>query len=176
MKEKLIWSHGRSLSVVTRLRVGRSGVLFPAGATRGFFLFATASRPVLGHIWPPIQWLTGPLSPGLKGPGRKAYYSPPSSVEVRNAWSFTSNNLYFFCYTYLNFGTGCILPSCVLPTWIAFLIHLALFTTASLLDNSEMWQMYKHLPLYVAPFTQMRPTNAVILPSVFWVPLEISST
>ena len=33
---------------------------------------------------------TGALSPGVKRPGRKVDYSPPSSAEVKNEWSYTS--------------------------------------------------------------------------------------
>jgi hypothetical protein len=34
---------------------------FWRGAMMGFFLFATASRPALGHTQPPIQWVPGAL-------------------------------------------------------------------------------------------------------------------
>jgi hypothetical protein len=33
---------------------------------------------------------TGEFPPGIKRPGREADHSPPSSVEVENAWSYTS--------------------------------------------------------------------------------------
>jgi len=39
---------------------------------------------------PPIQWVTGALSPGVKRPDREADHSPPSTAEVKNAWSYTS--------------------------------------------------------------------------------------
>jgi hypothetical protein len=35
------------------------------------FLFSTASRPVLGPTQPPIQWVLGALSLGVKWPGVK---------------------------------------------------------------------------------------------------------
>jgi hypothetical protein len=56
----------------------------------GIFLLATASRPALGSIQPTIQWVTGAISLGVKRPGREAYHSPPSSAEVKDAWSYTS--------------------------------------------------------------------------------------
>jgi hypothetical protein len=56
----------------------------------GIFIFITVSRPALGPIQPPIQWLSGALSPGVKRLGREADHSPPSSAEVKNAWSYTS--------------------------------------------------------------------------------------
>jgi hypothetical protein len=37
------------------------------------FLFSMASRPDLGPIQPPIYWVWGPFSPGVKRPGRKAH-------------------------------------------------------------------------------------------------------
>jgi hypothetical protein len=50
------------------LRAGCSGL--------GIFLFTTASKLVLGSIQPPIQWVPGALSLGVKRPGRQADYSP----------------------------------------------------------------------------------------------------
>jgi hypothetical protein len=43
------------------------------------FFFSAASRLALGPTQPPIQWV-----PVVKGPGREANHSPPSSVEVKN--------------------------------------------------------------------------------------------
>jgi len=54
----------------------------------GIFLFATASRPE--PTQPPIQWVPGALSLGVKRSKRKADYSYPSSAEVKNPWSCTS--------------------------------------------------------------------------------------
>jgi hypothetical protein len=49
----------------------------------GIFLFITASRTALGPTQPPIQWVPGPLSLGVKRPEREADHSPPSSAEVK---------------------------------------------------------------------------------------------
>jgi hypothetical protein len=49
----------------------------------GIFLFHTASRPVLGPTEPPIQWVPGALSLGLKRPECEADHSPPYSAEVK---------------------------------------------------------------------------------------------
>jgi len=46
----------------------------------GIFLFTTQ---------PPIQWVPGALSLGVKRPGRDADQSSPSSAEVKNTWSYT---------------------------------------------------------------------------------------
>jgi hypothetical protein len=49
----------------------------------GIFLFTTVSRMALGHTQPPMQWVPGALSLGVKRPGREADHSPPSSAEVK---------------------------------------------------------------------------------------------
>jgi hypothetical protein len=49
----------------------------------GIFLFTIASGMALGPTQPPIQWVAGALSLGLKWPGREADHSPPSSAEVK---------------------------------------------------------------------------------------------
>jgi hypothetical protein len=56
----------------------------------GFFLFATASEPVLGRIQPPFHWVPGAVTPELKRPGREADHSPTPNAEVKNAWSYTA--------------------------------------------------------------------------------------
>jgi hypothetical protein len=58
------------------------------------FLFTTTSRPALGLTQPPIQWLPGALSLGVKQLKRETGHSPPSSAEVKNAWSYTFNSQY----------------------------------------------------------------------------------
>jgi hypothetical protein len=82
-------SRGSSVSIVTRLRDGRPG--FESQQSHGFFFLATASRPALGPTQPPIQWAPVVPSPGTKEPppGREAHQSPPSTAEVKNAWSYT---------------------------------------------------------------------------------------
>jgi hypothetical protein len=47
------------------------------------FLFATMSRTALGPTQPPIQWVPGALSLGVKLPGHETDHSPPSSAEVK---------------------------------------------------------------------------------------------
>jgi hypothetical protein len=62
----------------------------------GIFVFTTASRQALGPTQPPIQWVPGVLTLGVKRPGREADHSLPSSAEVKNAWSCTSSPQYAF--------------------------------------------------------------------------------
>jgi hypothetical protein len=40
------------------------------------------------HTQPPIQWVPGAFNLWVKVPGREADHSPPSSAEVKNAWSY----------------------------------------------------------------------------------------
>jgi hypothetical protein len=67
-----------------------SRVRFPAG------LFTTVSRTALGPTQPPIKWVSGALSLGVKRPRREADHSPPLSVRSKNAWSYTSTPQYVF--------------------------------------------------------------------------------
>jgi hypothetical protein len=60
----------------------------------GIFLFITTSRPSLGPTQPPIQWVPGAVSLGVKRPGHEADLSPPSSAEVKNAWRYSSTPQY----------------------------------------------------------------------------------
>jgi hypothetical protein len=48
------------------------------------------------HPLPLIQYVPGALSVGIKRPGREADHSPPSSADVKNAWSYTSTPQYAF--------------------------------------------------------------------------------
>jgi hypothetical protein len=63
-------------------RAGRPG--FNSRQGQEIFLYSTASRPALGLTQPPVQWMPGALSPGVKLPGREADPSPPSNTEVKN--------------------------------------------------------------------------------------------
>jgi hypothetical protein len=54
------------------------------------FIFSTLSRPSRGPTQPPIQWVPGALSPGVKRQGREADHLPPTSAEVKKMWIYTS--------------------------------------------------------------------------------------
>jgi hypothetical protein len=60
----------------------------------GIFLFTTAFRTALGPTQPPIHLVPGALSVGVKRPGREADHSPPSTAEVKTAWSYTATPQY----------------------------------------------------------------------------------
>jgi hypothetical protein len=51
-----------------------------------------------GSTQPPIQWVPGALSPGVKRPGRGADHSPPASAEVKKMWIYTSTPPYAFMF------------------------------------------------------------------------------
>jgi len=42
-----------------------------------------------GAAQPPIKWVPGSFSPGVKRPVREADHSSQRSFEVKNAWSYT---------------------------------------------------------------------------------------
>jgi hypothetical protein len=62
----------------------------------GIHLFTTVSKMAVGPTQPPIQWVPGALSLGVKRPGREADRSRPSSAEINNAWRYTSAPQYAF--------------------------------------------------------------------------------
>jgi hypothetical protein len=86
------------------------------------FLFTTASRPALGHTQPPIQWVRGALFLGVKRSGREGDYSPPSSAEIKNAWSYTSTPQYAFMAWCSIKSTGITLPF-TLPLQMTIQLH-----------------------------------------------------
>jgi hypothetical protein len=62
----------------------------------GIFLFTTASRTVLGPTQPPIQWVPGAFSLGVKRPRREADHSPTSSTEVKECVELYLHSQYAF--------------------------------------------------------------------------------
>jgi len=52
------------------------------------YLFTTTSRPGLGPIHPPVQWVPGALSLVVKRKFCEADHSSISSAGVKNAWSY----------------------------------------------------------------------------------------
>jgi hypothetical protein len=70
-----------SVGIATRYRLDCRGSIPGKGK---IFLFSKASRPALRPIRPPIQWVPGTLSPGLKQRGLEANHLSPSSAQVKN--------------------------------------------------------------------------------------------
>jgi hypothetical protein len=73
----------------------RGAFLSPLGKGK-IFLLSTSSRPVPGLTQFPIQWVPGTLPPGVKRPRCEADNSPPTSVEVKNTWIYSSILPYVF--------------------------------------------------------------------------------
>jgi hypothetical protein len=69
-----------------------------------FFLFHNASRPALEPTQPPIQWVPGAPSLGVKRPGRDIDHLPPSNAEIKNAWSHTSAPYIFMAWCLVTHG------------------------------------------------------------------------
>jgi hypothetical protein len=59
-------------------------------------IFSMSSRPVLGPTQPPIQWVPGAISAGVKRPGHEVDHSPPTSAEVKKTWIYISIPPYVF--------------------------------------------------------------------------------
>jgi hypothetical protein len=57
---------------------------------KSLFLLSVASRPTLGPTQSPIQCELPALSPGVKGSGREADHSLPSSAEVKKGGAIPS--------------------------------------------------------------------------------------
>jgi hypothetical protein len=70
------------------------GARVPIGSR--IFSSPRRKRPVLGPNQPPIQWVPGAISPGVKRPWREDDYSPPISAEVKNTRIYTSTPPYVF--------------------------------------------------------------------------------
>jgi len=66
------------------------GVRFSVGM--GNFLFEIMTRPALEPTQPPIQWILGALSLGIKAPGSETDHSPRSIAEVKECVELCPNS------------------------------------------------------------------------------------
>jgi hypothetical protein len=96
-------SHSRICEQLTHPNCSQYSNWLWAGRPRGWSsspgrvknsLFSMSSRPALGTTQPPIQWVPGALSPGVKWLGREVDHSPPASAEVKKMWIYTSTCLH----------------------------------------------------------------------------------
>jgi len=91
----------------------------------GIFLFTTAWRTALGPTQPPIEWVPGDLSLGVKRLGHEANHSPPLSAEVKNAWSYTfAPNTSSWRDAYLSTGRTLPLPPVSFGSILSLQIYL----------------------------------------------------
>jgi hypothetical protein len=58
--------------------------------------FFMSSRPAVGPTNPPIQWVPGSLSPGVKRPGDETDNSTSTNAAVKKTWFYTSTPPYAF--------------------------------------------------------------------------------
>jgi hypothetical protein len=79
-----------SVGIATGYGLAIGVLAFDSRRRLGIFLFTTVSRTALGPTQPPIRWVPEALSLGVKRRVREADHSPPSSAEVKNAWSYSS--------------------------------------------------------------------------------------
>jgi hypothetical protein len=91
LKKPKLWTYPIAQSVL-RLGYGLddqgSGVRFPAGAGNISFQHRVQKGSGAYAVSYPLG--TGKHFPAVKRPGREADHSPPSSAEVKSAWSYTS--------------------------------------------------------------------------------------
>jgi hypothetical protein len=78
-----------SVSIVTKPRIGRAGVWFPAGAV-DFYLLKNVqtgygAQPASSSMSTGLFFFLG-----VKRPGHEFDHIPPSAAEVKNEWSYTS--------------------------------------------------------------------------------------
>jgi hypothetical protein len=86
----VIESQGSRVGIVTGYGLDDQGVGVQVLTEAKNFHLPMYSRPALGPTQPPIQWVSGALSPGVKRPGREADHSHPASAEVKKTWVYTS--------------------------------------------------------------------------------------
>jgi hypothetical protein len=82
-----LFSRDSSVGIATDYGLDGRGSI-PCSGKR-FIYYVTASRPALRPNQPPIQWVLGSLSAGIKRQGREADHSSPSIADVKNALSHT---------------------------------------------------------------------------------------
>jgi hypothetical protein len=80
---------------VTRLRVGRP--TFDSWQGRGFLCCHRVQTGFRAH--PASDGYRGLFPGGVKRTGREADHSPPSTAEIKNAWSYTSTRPYLMAWS-----------------------------------------------------------------------------
>jgi hypothetical protein len=87
---------GSVVGIATGYGLDDRGVGVPSSGKVKNFLFSKLSRPALGSTQPPIQWVPGTLSPGVKRQGREGDHSLPANAEVKKMRIYTSTPPYAF--------------------------------------------------------------------------------
>jgi hypothetical protein len=84
----LKWETGQLIGIAVGYRLDDRG--FESRQGLRIFLFTTVSVTALEPTQPPVQWVPGAISVGVKRPERETDNSPPTSAEVNNARSYNS--------------------------------------------------------------------------------------
>jgi hypothetical protein len=71
-------SRNGAVSIVTGYRLDNQGVSLSSSGGKNFHFLS--SRLALRSTQPPMQWVLGALSPGVKQQGRETDYSPPPYI------------------------------------------------------------------------------------------------
>jgi hypothetical protein len=79
----LIKNRDSSVGIALGYGLDDRGLGFDSRRGLGIFLFTTASGTALGPTQPPVQWVQGALSLGVKWPRREAGHSPAFNAEVK---------------------------------------------------------------------------------------------
>jgi hypothetical protein len=105
-------------------------------------LFLTVSWPALGPAQPPIQWVPGTLSRGVKRPEREADHSPPSSAEFVNGGDIPA-----LPHTYLYVNNLTLYVKQKYDVWFCVRkrIWLCCWITMQLIRPRDIFAFYIHL-------------------------------
>jgi hypothetical protein len=166
----IIFMSDSSVSIVLGYGLDSWGcrVRFLAGAGN-FFLFTTMSRMALRPTKPPIQWVMSSF-PVVKQPGHEADHSPPSSAEVKNAWSYTSNPQYVSMAWCLvkhrdNFTLYQIQWQCtILLSWPDHTIPVYNWCDAPLFSHSFLGICLTHVECLICGWS-VTPESTLMIPS-----------
>jgi len=85
-----------SVGTVTKLLVRWPTYRGLLPGTQEIVIFDNATTPALGSTQPPNHWKAGVVSLGVKWPWCEVDHMHPSSVEIKNEWSYTSPSSYAF--------------------------------------------------------------------------------
>jgi hypothetical protein len=88
--------HSHSTSIATCYGLDDWGVWVPSPGMVKNFLFFMLSRLNLGSTQPPILWVLGSLSLGVRWLVHEADHSPPTGAEVKKMWIYTPTPPYTF--------------------------------------------------------------------------------
>jgi hypothetical protein len=143
------------------------------------FPLTSASRPALGPTQPPVQWVPGALSPGVKGGRGVMLTTHPLLVpRLRKSRSYTSSHtnaplwsvtgplyLFFYFISALSWG-GVILE---------IILHALLLYLKVVLQTSTFIPSYNFLPPPPTPSPSVNKNFMLILCSVYLSPVFVTS-